>query len=120
VSAEAAFDALRAYKRELTGQGLSDADVVTVNTLFASWERHALSAPNPTALTDAAAFFATVRKSFGSLSQSQVSGFNRLLQAMAVAAWPIAWAADGLATAWRETDKQMQPVEEAYYLGDSP
>jgi predicted chitinase len=117
VSAEAAFDALRAYKRELTGQGLSDADVVTVNTLFASWERHALSMPNPTALTDAAAFFASVRNSFGSLSTEQVEGFNRLLQAMAVAAWPIAWAAYGLATPWRETDKQMQPVEEAYYLG---
>jgi predicted chitinase len=99
VSAEAAFDALRAYKRELTGQGLSDADVVTVNTLFASWERHALSMPNPTALTDAAAFFASVRNSFGSLSTEQVEGFNRLLQAMAVAAWPIAWAAYGLATA---------------------
>jgi putative chitinase len=117
MTAEAAFDALRAYKRELTGEGLSDADVVTVNTLFAAWERHALAAVNPTALTDAAAFFASVRNSFGSLSTTQVEGFNRLLQAMAIASWPIAWVAYALATGWRETNKQMQPVEEGYYLG---
>jgi hypothetical protein len=36
---------------------------------------------------------------------------------MGVAGWPIAWTAYGLATVWRETNKQMMPVEEGYYLG---
>jgi hypothetical protein len=72
---------------------------------------------NPTALSNSGAFYKIVRARFGSLDQSQVDGFNRLLQAMGAAAWPIAWVAYGLATAWWETAKKMQPVEEGYYLG---
>lgn len=68
------------------------------------------------ALKDPAAFFASVRESFGSLKDpKQVEGFNVLLDAMA--GWPITWVAYGLATAWHETNKTMQPVAEAYYLG---
>lgn len=116
MSAEAAFDALRAYKREVTGEGLSEADVAVVNALFASWGHAARH--NPTALSDGAKFFAEVRASFGTLNQSQVDGFERLLQAYGVARWPLAYAAYGLATAWRETATQMRPVEEAFFLGE--
>jgi putative chitinase len=113
MSAEAAFDALRAHKREVTGEGLSEADVAVVNALFASWN---VDSHNPTALSDGAKFFAAVRKAFGALSEGQVEGFERLLQAYGVAQWPIAFAAYGLATGWRETNKTMQPVREAYWL----
>lgn len=75
-----------------------------------------LVAPVP-ALRDPAKFFSSVRNSFGPLEQSQVDGFNRLLLAMGKAKWPLAWTAYGLATPWHETNEQMQPVEEGYYLG---
>jgi hypothetical protein len=117
MSVEAAFDALRSYKRELTGEGLSEADVEAFNAIFATW--HAPETPaNPTALTDASKFFAAVRRSFGSLTEGQVEGFERLLQAYGAARWPIAFAAYGLATGWRETNKTMQPVREAYWLSE--
>lgn len=63
---------------------------------------HALQYPD--------AFFKEVRAKFGSLSQSQVDGFNALLKAMA--AWPVQYVAYGLATAWHETASTMQPIEE--------
>jgi putative chitinase len=78
----------------------------------------AVRAVNPTALTDAGKFFQSVHAFFGSLTQPQVDGFNTLLQAFAVAAWPISWAAYGLATPWHETNEKMEPVEEAFFLGD--
>ncbi len=59
---------------------------------------------------DPAAFFAGVRKRFGSLTQSQVDGFNALLAAME--GWPLTWVAYGLATAWHETGATMQPIKE--------
>lgn len=62
------------------------------------------------ALSDPAAFFAAVRAAFGPLSQSQVDGFNHLLSAMK--AWPVEWAAYGLATVWHETAATMQPIAE--------
>jgi putative chitinase len=114
MSAEAVFDALRAYKREVTGEGLSDLDVATFNAVFSSWK----PLLNPTALTDEAKFYDVVRTQLQRLTVDQVTGFQRLLQAFGVAQWPIAYAAYGLATAWRETNKLMQPVEEAYFLGD--
>jgi hypothetical protein len=119
VSDEAFFDAFRAWKREETGDPtavLSQAEVNAANAIKASWPKSAIH-ENPTALSDGAAFFENVRSSFGALTQEQVDGIQRLLQAYGVAKWPIAYAAYGLATAWRETNKQMQPVEEAYYLG---
>ena len=62
------------------------------------------------ALTDAAAFFASLRASFGSLLQEQVEGIEHLLRAMT--AWPLEWAAYGLATPWHETAATMQPIAE--------
>lgn len=56
------------------------------------------------------AFFAEVRKHFGSLKQPQVEGFNALLTALAD--WPVTWIAYALATAWHETAKTMQPIKE--------
>jgi putative chitinase len=116
MTAEAAFDALRAYKRELTGEGLSTSDVAAFNAIFAGWQPHA--SPNPSALSNGAAFFDAVRKSFGSLLQSQVDGFETLLQAMGEARWPLAWVAYGLATAWHETAARMEPVKEAFWLSE--
>lgn len=119
MSDEAFFDAFRAWKREETGDPtavLSQAEVNAANAIKASWPKSAIH-ENPTALSDGAAFFENVRSSFGALTQEQVDGIQRLLQAYGVAKWPIAYAAYGLATAWRETAERMQPVEEAYYLG---
>lgn len=117
MSAAAFFDSARALKRETTGEadGLTPVEVEAFNAIISTWTPKALV--NPKALSNAAAFFASVRRDFGSLTQFQVNGFNRLLQAMGVAGWPLAWTAYGLATPWRETNKQMQPVEEGYYLG---
>jgi len=62
-------------------------------------------------LSDPDAFYASVRASFGPLKDvSQVAGFNFLLSAMK--AWPIEWAAYGLATAWHETGTKMHPIRE--------
>jgi len=118
MSAAAFFDAARALKRELTGEGLTQDDVDALNAVISDWKpaEHALA--NPTALSDAAAFYASARGSFGALSQDQVDGIQALLQAYGVAQWPIAFAAYGLATAWRETNKTMQPVREAYWLSE--
>jgi putative chitinase len=135
------FDAARNLKREITGEGLSQPEVDAFNAIIGRWKApeaapdasgraigaetstdsqtgsEALTgALNPSALADEGKFFASIRSGFGPLMQSQVDGFERLLQAFGVAAWPIAFAAYGLATAWRETGKQMQPVREAYWL----
>jgi putative chitinase len=56
------------------------------------------------------AFFKSVRSDFGKLSQSQVDGFNVLLDA-----WQgrdPRFTAYALATAWHETAKTMQPIRE--------
>jgi putative chitinase len=126
VSAAAFFDAARALKREMTGEPLTQHDVDMLLAVIGAWgpaeaapgAGEAAKALNPTALTDEAAFFALVRFDLGALTQPQVDGFQILLQAFAVAAWPIAYAAYGLATAWHETNKTMQPVREAYWLSE--
>lgn len=117
MSAAAFFDSARALKRELTGNaaGLTDAEVAALNAVISAW-KPATALLNPTALTDAAAFFKAVRDAFGALTDPQVQGFQALLQAFGVARWPLAWAAYGLATAFHETNKTMQPVREAYWL----
>jgi putative chitinase len=117
VSEAAFFDAARALKRELTGDtdGLSQVEVDAFKSIIGGWTPKHLT--NPKGLLDPAGFFASIRRGFGPLSTTQVEGFNRLLQAMGVAGWPIAWTAYGLATPWRETNKTMEPVEEGYYLG---
>lgn len=61
------------------------------------------------------AFFAVVRDKWGTLTKEQVQGYEFLLKAMG--AWSIYDVAYGLATAFWETNKTMQPVAEAYYLG---
>lgn len=116
MSAEAAFDALRNYKRELTGEGLSGVDVAAFQAVFSTWKP---AHENPTALTDAEAFFASVRQTFGPLSELQVQGFQTLLQEFGVSRWPLAFAAYGLGTAWHETNATMQPVREAYWLSEA-
>lgn len=64
----------------------------------------------PHVLSGPAQFFAIVRGHHGALLTSQVEGFNVLLRAMNQ--WPLSWAAYGLATAWHETAKTMQPIKE--------
>lgn len=113
MSVDAFFDAARDLKRELTGEGLDQPEVDAFNAIIGRWNRR--QAPNPSALSDAQAFFKAVREKFGALDQSQVDGFNALLQAMGEASWPIAWVAYGLATAWHETAHTMQPVKEAFW-----
>lgn len=77
------------------------------------------SAPaSPTALTDGAAFFQRVRAAFGAITQPQVDGFQAILQSFSVFRWPLAFAAYGLATSWHETAKKMEPVKEAFWLGE--
>jgi putative chitinase len=114
MSAAAFFDAARELKRELTGEGLSQAEVDALNAIIAGWVPSDIK--NPTALSDAGAFFDAIRKTMGPFLQSQIEGFQALLQAFGVARWPLSWTAYGLATAWHETAAKMEPVEEAFYL----
>lgn len=68
-----------------------------------------------TKLTDAAAFFADVRKRglLGpSLDQSEVDGLSAILAACGAANWGPRWTAYALATADRETGGTMQPISE--------
>lgn len=62
---------------------------------------------------DRAAFFASARANpfNGKLKQSQVEGLNSLLDA-APKNWPLKWLAYALATAFWETARTMQPIEE--------
>jgi hypothetical protein len=114
MSAAAFFDAARALKRELTGEGLEQSEVDALNAVIAEWQ----TVRNPTALGDGAKFFDAIRSAFGTLTQPQVNGFETLLQAFGVARWPISWSAYGLATAWHETNKTLQPVREAYWISE--
>lgn len=117
MSIEEFFSSARALKRELTGQGLEQSEVDAFKAIIAHWKPAAPSL-NPTALSDAGAFYSRVRASFGALSQTQVDGFQALLQAFGVARWPVAYAAYGLATSWHETNRTMEPVKEAYWLSE--
>lgn len=79
-----------------------------------------LGARKPRKLLDPAQFFGGIRPSVfgGKLTQPQVAGVTVLLDAMGAAGWPVAWAAYGFATAAHETARTMQPVREAFYLGE--
>lgn len=119
MSAVEFFNAARAYKRDLTGLpvvGLTDEDVRLINEATVARWHPAAAQSAPKALGEPKAFFDAVRTNFGSLEQSQVEGFSALIVAIGTARWPVAWAAYGLATAWWETAKTMQPVEEAYWV----
>lgn len=66
-------------------------------------------------LTLNAPFFAVLRDPVlfdGPLTQAQVDGVNALLAATGAADWPVAYVAYGLATAFHETAKRMQPIRE--------
>lgn len=64
-------------------------------------------------------FYSTVRKFAGGLDQSQVDGFEAILNAVEAAKVDnLAWVAYMLATAWHETNKTMKPVKEAYWLSE--
>lgn len=64
-----------------------------------------------------AAFYKTVRARLGPLTQSQVDGFEAILNAIDGA--PLSHQAYMLATAWHETAKTMQPVREAFNLSEA-
>lgn len=58
-------------------------------------------------------FFSRVRGYFGALKQSQVDGFNVILNAWAASGLTdVRWLAYMLATTWHETAKTMQPIAE--------
>lgn len=58
-------------------------------------------------------FYATMREKFGPLKQSQVDGFEAILNEWeAQGLEDIRWLAYILATAWHETAKTMQAIEE--------
>lgn len=66
---------------------------------------------------DASKFFAVVRKELGPLTQSQVDGFNLVLDEWKTRNWTnVQQFAYVLATAWWESGKTMQPVREAFYI----
>lgn len=122
MSAAAFFSAARALKRELTGNPAATLSQEDVNLLNAATEARwrAVEREKPAkALGQPQAFFDAVRAFAGDLKQEQVDGFNAVLKAIGEARWPIAWAAYGLATAWWETARTMQPVKEAYWLPES-
>lgn len=57
--------------------------------------------------------FTKIRKDFGKLSQKQVEGFDAIFDAWDKSDYTdIRWLAYMLATAWHETDKKMQAIEE--------
>ena len=122
MNALAFFNAARLYKRALVGSataGLTDADMIALKEATEARWKPAEPPKLPKAVADPQAFFKSVRAAFGGLDQSQVEGFNVLLAAMGKARWPRSWVAYGLATAWHETAKTMQPVEEAFWLDDA-
>ncbi len=64
-------------------------------------------------MIDRKSFFKAVRLHFGKLNQSQVDGFEAILDAWEKAALTdLRWLAYMLATAWHETDKKMQAIRE--------
>jgi hypothetical protein len=103
--------------RDVKGTPLKQHEVDRINAVLDGAAAPAQPVSSAKTLRDPAAFFATARAGLGGLSQEQVDGFNRLLKAMGEAAWPVSYAAYGLATAWWETANSMRPVEEGYYLG---
>jgi hypothetical protein len=112
MSAAEFFASARSLKREMTGfpsTGLTQEEVDNLNAVIQGWK---LTERAPTDLHNAAGFYTSLRSAFGPLSQQQVDGITALLKAMGGVRWPIAWVAYGLATAWHETAKTMQPIKE--------
>lgn len=58
-------------------------------------------------------FYEKVRQSFGKLSQSQVNGFDAIINEWGESGLTdLRWLAYMLATTWHETAKTMQPIKE--------
>ncbi|MGJ0508944.1 MAG: hypothetical protein ACR652_17810 [Methylocystis sp.] len=122
MSAADFFNSARAYKRELTGNPLdtlSQEDVDAINAATAARWQPAENENAAKAVGQPQAFFGAVRAFTGDLAQSQIDGFSALLTAIGAARWPCSWCAYGLATAYWETNKTLQPVKEAYWLSES-
>jgi len=66
---------------------------------------------------DKVAFYRRVRSKLGALSQSQVDGFERILDVTEGS--PLAYRAYMLATPWHETAATMQPVREAFKMSEA-
>jgi putative chitinase len=66
---------------------------------------------------DKAAFYITVKAKLGSITASQVGGFEEVLAA--TEGQPLSHRAYSLATAWHETAKTMLPVREAYWVSEA-
>jgi putative chitinase len=115
--------------RTTRGRGFNNDEVRDVDAVLdrlgiardgdtAPAERETLTLRHPTSLAAPAAFYDALRGFSGPLNNKQVEGFNALLKAMGAASWPLSWTAYGLATAWWETARTMQPVREAYWLSE--
>lgn len=63
-------------------------------------------------------FFATLRPEIGPFTKPQVDGFNRILAEALKRGTALSHLAAIIATTWWETGKTMQPVREAFYIGD--
>lgn len=75
--------------------------------------------PVSTPTIDRTRFFAEVRRELGPLNQSQVDGFNAILDEWERRGWRnLNQLAYMLATAWWETGKTMQGVREAYWMSE--
>ncbi len=109
------FDAVRA----MLGRPFQPGEVTRLDLAIDAALRPPQPQTGPGGLTDSAAFFSAVRAALGALTQTQVEGAQRLLQAFAVARWPLAYAAYALATGYWETNKTWQPVREAYWLSEA-
>lgn len=64
-------------------------------------------------MIDADHFFDTTRKAFGPLKQTQVDGFNRILEYWPTSGYAdLRWLVNMLAQVWHETGTEMVPVRE--------
>lgn len=77
--------------------------------------------PGSTGLPNEKAFFDALRAKGGLFSggimQPQLDGIKIILVEAEAAGYGLGWTANALATAYLETNKTMQPVAEAYFLG---
>jgi hypothetical protein len=66
---------------------------------------------------DRKTFYVSVVAKLGHINATQYNGFEALLDA--TEGQPLSHRAYGLATAWHETNKTMQPVRESYWLSEA-